>query len=150
MDEINKPGVMRTPRYIYLSTTGSGSPTISSPATSCPGTSGLVIGSGGRNSISPHFPMPTPISLAVTGLVTCVQNRLAASKEVQIPAASSAKRVHPTVSGEFRDVRRLPPVGTRAPLSSVPTAKSSMKMLNSIGERGQPCRTPRSSLQGSE
>ena len=149
MDSIVRPGVISIPRYIYLSTMGSGSPCRDRPSTTCPGTRGTVAVPPGRNSINPHFAIPTLISLVETQSVTCWQNRLAISREGQIPAASSANRVQPTVRVDCRHVR-LSPVGTRAPLPSVPAAKSSMKILNSTGESGQPCRTPRNSLQESE
>jgi len=84
------------------------------------------------------------ISSVCTQLVTCLQNCCAASREGQILAASSANRVQPTVKVDFCHVL-LWPVGTRAPCTSVPFAKSLMKMLNSKGKRGHPCQTPQSS-----
>ena len=75
IDNIESPGVINIPRYIYLSTTSSGSPSRISPVTPCPGTRGTALLPGGRNSINLHFVMPTLISLVVTQLVTRWQKR---------------------------------------------------------------------------
>ena len=90
---------------------------------------------GGRNSINPHFVIPTLISLVVTQLVTCWQKRRAPSKEGQIPAASSANSAQPTVRVDCCHVLTVP-CGDQSPTLHCPLCQVINEDVETVWVRG--------------